>query len=130
MSFLQRDSQWFIVTWKEELDIFFRFLRNEEQMPEHLGAQSAVERISMLPIDQLIAESGKMKFLVELLDNLKAEGHRTLVFSMARRILDIVERVMTERVCIILNRGSRTDLKPPHDNNERSIQFRVMKLLA
>ena len=70
-------------------------------MPEHLGAQSAVERISMLPVDQLIAESGKMKFLVELLDNLKAEGHRTLVFSISRRILDIAERVMTERVCII-----------------------------
>ena len=78
-------------------------------MPEHLGAQSAVERISMLSVEQLTAESGKIKFLVELLDNLKAEGHRTLVFSMARRILDIVERVMTERVCIILNCSSRTE---------------------
>ena len=67
-------------------------------MPEHLGAQSAVERINKLPVEQLVAESGKMKFLVELLDNLKSEGHRTLVFSMARRILDIVERVMKERV--------------------------------
>ena len=71
-------------------------------MPEHLGAQSAVERINHLPVETLVAESGKMKFLVELLDNLKAEGHRTLVFSMARRILDILERVMTERVNIIL----------------------------
>ena len=78
-------------------------------MPEHLGAQSAVERISMLSVEQLTAESGKIKFLVELLDNLKAEGHRTLVFSMARRILDIVERVMTEQVCIILNCSSRTE---------------------
>lgn len=70
-------------------------------MPEHVRAQSAVDRINKLPVDQLIEESGKMKFLVELLDNLKAEGHRTLIFSMARRVLDIIERVMTEKVSTV-----------------------------
>ncbi len=52
----------------------------------------------MLPVDQLVAESGKMVFLVELLDNIRAEGHRALVFSMHRRVLDIIDRVMQERV--------------------------------
>ena len=51
------------------------------------------------PSDKVLTqESGKMVFLVSLLDNLKAEGHRCLVFSQSRKMLDIVQRVITRRV--------------------------------
>lgn len=54
--------------------------------------------VSHIPDGHLIRESGKMMFLVKLLDNLKEEGHRCLVFSSSRRMLDIVEKVMRGRV--------------------------------
>lgn len=51
------------------------------------------------PSDKVLTqESGKMVFLVSLLDNLKAEGHRCLVFSQSRKMLDIIQRVITHKV--------------------------------
>jgi hypothetical protein len=55
--------------------------------------------VSHVPDRLLIQESGKMMFLVKLLDNLKEEGHRCLIFSSSRRMLDIVEKVMRGKVC-------------------------------
>ena len=48
--------------------------------------------------ETLISESGKLVFLVELLDNLKSEGHRCLVFSLSRKVLDIIQKIMRNRV--------------------------------
>ena len=48
--------------------------------------------------ETLIAESGKLVFLVELLDNLKSEGHRCLVFSQSRKVLNIIQKIMRNRV--------------------------------
>ncbi|XP_077164333.1 DNA excision repair protein ERCC-6-like [Paroedura picta] len=45
----------------------------------------------------LIKESGKLRFLIALLDRLKEEGHQTLVFSQSRKMLDIIERILTHR---------------------------------
>uniref|UniRef100_A0A224Z1H0 DNA repair and recombination protein RAD54-like n=1 Tax=Rhipicephalus zambeziensis TaxID=60191 RepID=A0A224Z1H0_9ACAR len=45
----------------------------------------------------LLEESGKMTFVLELLTILKAEGHRTLLFSQSRKILDIISRILTNR---------------------------------
>ena len=53
----------------------------------------------------LIHESGKMLFLITLLDNLKAEGHRCLVFSQSRKMLDIIQRVIKHRVGWVINRS-------------------------
>ncbi|XP_058053055.1 DNA excision repair protein ERCC-6-like [Ahaetulla prasina] len=47
--------------------------------------------------EMLIQESGKLSFLVALLERLRDEGHRTLVFSLSRKMLDIIERVLTHR---------------------------------
>lgn len=47
--------------------------------------------------ETLMEESGKMKFLIRLLENLKNEGHRTLVFSLSRKILDMVHRILINR---------------------------------
>jgi len=42
----------------------------------------------------LISESGKLRMLVQLLGKHREEGHRTLVFSQSKRMLDIIERVL------------------------------------
>lgn len=46
----------------------------------------------------LTQESCKMVFLVALLENLRSEGHRCLVFSQSRKMLDIIQRVITHAV--------------------------------
>ncbi|XP_061494030.1 DNA excision repair protein ERCC-6-like [Rhineura floridana] len=45
----------------------------------------------------LIKESGKLRFLIALLENLQNEGHQTLVFSQSRKMLDIIECILTQR---------------------------------
>lgn len=45
----------------------------------------------------LIQESGKLMFLVDLLAKLREEGHQTLVFSLSRKMLDIIECILTQR---------------------------------
>ncbi len=51
------------------------------------------------PVEQLVQESGKLVFLVQLLQQLKNENHRTLVFSQSRKMLDIIEKVLNDKVC-------------------------------
>ena len=52
------------------------------------------------PVEQLVQESGKLVFLVQLLQQLKTEGHRTLVFSQSRKMLDIIQKVLKDKVCL------------------------------
>ncbi|XP_038559147.1 DNA excision repair protein ERCC-6-like [Micropterus salmoides] len=47
--------------------------------------------------DTLISESGKLVFLFALLERLREEGHRTLVFAHYRKVLDILERILVNR---------------------------------
>ncbi|KAM6427159.1 uncharacterized protein PHA67_003801 isoform 2-T4 [Liasis olivaceus] len=47
--------------------------------------------------EMLLQESGKLGFLVALLERLRDEGHRTLVFSQSRKMLDIIERILIHR---------------------------------
>ena len=58
----------------------------------------AANRIDLVSDDLLTEESGKMVFLMELLDNLKQTGHRCLVFSQSRKMLDMIQRVLSNRV--------------------------------
>ncbi|XP_062272841.1 DNA excision repair protein ERCC-6-like [Scomber scombrus] len=53
--------------------------------------------IANLPDDTLISESGKLVFLMALLEQLRQEGHRTLVFAHYRKVLDIIERILGNR---------------------------------
>ena len=48
--------------------------------------------------DLLIEESCKLKFALDLLDLLSSTGHRTLVFSTSRKILDFIQSMIGERV--------------------------------
>ena len=50
--------------------------------------------ISHISDNLLTMESGKVVFLISLLNNLRSENHRCLIFSQTRRMLDIVQKVM------------------------------------
>ncbi|XP_054852708.1 DNA excision repair protein ERCC-6-like [Eublepharis macularius] len=66
----------------------------ENEADELWGKNMHIEHISD---EILIEESGKVSFLIALLDRLQQEGHRTLVFSQSRKMLDIIERILTHR---------------------------------
>ncbi|XP_009088715.1 DNA excision repair protein ERCC-6-like [Serinus canaria] len=63
---------------------------------------SGMNKIDHLSDETVIQESGKMQFLVGLLERLREEGHRTLVFSQSRKMLDIIELVLSRRQFQIL----------------------------
>ena len=46
------------------------------------------------PVDELVKDSGKMIFLVRLMEELKKGKHRTLIFSQSRKMLDIIQKVL------------------------------------
>uniref|UniRef100_H2ZIQ9 DNA excision repair protein ERCC-6-like n=1 Tax=Ciona savignyi TaxID=51511 RepID=H2ZIQ9_CIOSA len=54
----------------------------------------AANRINNIPDTLLMEESGKLQFLIQLLIRLREEGHRTLVFSMSRKMLNIMQRIL------------------------------------
>ncbi|GBM73450.1 DNA excision repair protein ERCC-6-like [Araneus ventricosus] len=71
---------------------------DEEDLQRELNDESTYSSsIDNVTDEVLVAESGKMKFLIKLLENLKSEGHRTLVFSLSRRILDMINRILINR---------------------------------
>ncbi|XP_037264458.1 DNA excision repair protein ERCC-6-like [Falco rusticolus] len=70
---------------------------SEQDHSSEAGVFSGANKIDHLSDETLIQESGKMLFLVGLLERLREEGHRTLVFSQSRKMLDIIERVLSCR---------------------------------
>ncbi|XP_021403465.2 DNA excision repair protein ERCC-6-like [Lonchura striata] len=82
-------------------------LEEEEEDSEQDYRMEAVmfagkNKIDHLSDETVIEESGKMQFLVGLLERLREEGHRTLVFSQSRKMLDIIEFVLSRRQFQIL----------------------------
>jgi DNA helicase INO80 len=59
---------------------------------------------------RLLAESGKMKALDELLRKLKTEGHRVLIFSQMRKMIDILEEYMHARKYKMYRLDGSTDV--------------------
>ncbi|XP_061454864.1 DNA excision repair protein ERCC-6-like isoform X2 [Rhineura floridana] len=70
---------------------------NEPYDGENNGLSGMMRNIEHISDEILIEESGKLCFLVALLERLQEEGHRTLVFSQSRKMLDIIERILTCR---------------------------------
>ncbi|XP_010565403.1 PREDICTED: DNA excision repair protein ERCC-6-like [Haliaeetus leucocephalus] len=70
---------------------------SEQDHGTEAGTLSCANKIDHLSDETLIQESGKMLFLIGLLERLREEGHRTLVFSQSRKMLDIIERVLSRR---------------------------------
>uniref|UniRef100_A0A8C4SRV8 DNA excision repair protein ERCC-6-like n=1 Tax=Erpetoichthys calabaricus TaxID=27687 RepID=A0A8C4SRV8_ERPCA len=67
---------------------------NEDDLVENSGTAGKIDHLSD---ETLIQESGKLTFLIGLLERLKGEGNRTLVFSQSRKMLDIIHRVLVNR---------------------------------
>lgn len=44
---------------------------------------------------KVIEFSTKLQFLFKLLDNFRAEGHRVLIFSMSKKMLTVIENIIT-----------------------------------
>ncbi|XP_009981328.1 PREDICTED: DNA excision repair protein ERCC-6-like, partial [Tauraco erythrolophus] len=70
---------------------------SEQAHGSEAGVLSGANKIDHLSDETVIQESGKMLFLVGLLERLREEGHRTLVFSQSRKMLDIIEHVLSRR---------------------------------
>ncbi|EDL95870.1 similar to SNF2/RAD54 family protein (predicted) [Rattus norvegicus] len=64
---------------------------NEQEDASNMGS------IDHLSDNALMQESGKMIFLMALLERLQDEGHQTLVFSQSRQILNIIERLLKNK---------------------------------
>ena len=45
-------------------------------------------------IEEIISFSSKFQFLFELMKNLRAEGHRILIFSMSKKNLNLIESII------------------------------------
>lgn len=61
--------------------------------------------------EQFIKESGKLMFLVELLDDLKKNGHKMLVFSRSLKILDIINRILLNKNWKVARLDGRIKMK-------------------
>ncbi|NWH43271.1 ERC6L protein, partial [Fregata magnificens] len=70
---------------------------SEQDHRSEAGMLSGANKIDHLSDETVIQESGKMLFLVGLLERLREEGHQTLVFSQSRKMLDIIEHVLSRR---------------------------------
>ncbi|RWS25508.1 DNA excision repair protein ERCC-6-like protein, partial [Leptotrombidium deliense] len=47
--------------------------------------------------EQLIGESAKLEFCLHLLETLRKEGHKTLLFSQSTQMLDIIQQILVHR---------------------------------
>ena len=48
-------------------------------------------------VEDLINISVKTKFLFTLMSQLKREGHKVLIFSMSKKMLDLLELILTNK---------------------------------
>ncbi|XP_043968172.1 DNA excision repair protein ERCC-6-like isoform X2 [Gambusia affinis] len=68
-----------------------------DQNPQGDNDETDVKSIANVSDETLISESGKLVFLLALLERLREEGHRTLVFAHYRTVLDILQRILGNR---------------------------------
>ena len=85
-----------------------RMVEDELELPSSL--ESAATKIEALDDSVLVGEAGKMGVLISLVDHLRQDGHRSLIFSQSRKILDIIQKVLRNQVgCLMGCRQVQTD---------------------
>ncbi|KAK7474484.1 hypothetical protein BaRGS_00034238, partial [Batillaria attramentaria] len=67
---------------------------DEDELELPSSYESAVTKVEQLPDEVLVGEAGKMAFLLSLLNQLREDGHRCLIFSQSRKMLDIIQKVL------------------------------------
>ena len=55
--------------------------------------KTTVNNYNKLIIDGILNESSKLVFLYNLLENLNSEGHKVLIYSMSKVMINIIERI-------------------------------------
>lgn len=72
------------------------FLRNGYVNDEDIGYTSSSDETSILDVDKesLIERSGKLEILAKILPLWKKQGHRVLIFSQWKKMLDIIQLFM------------------------------------
>uniref|UniRef100_A0A6B2KWX3 DNA excision repair protein ERCC-6-like n=1 Tax=Arcella intermedia TaxID=1963864 RepID=A0A6B2KWX3_9EUKA len=68
-----------------------QLLRDEMQDCHDLHIRKSLENTN------IVEQSGKLTFLMNLLQNLKSEGHRPLIFSQSTKVLDIIQELLDEQ---------------------------------
>ena len=69
-------------------------IQDYDEEDDALHRKSAADQIHHMSNEELLAESGKLQMLMDLLKRLSMDGHRTLVFSQSRKMLDIIEKLL------------------------------------
>ncbi|XP_076472962.1 DNA excision repair protein ERCC-6-like [Babylonia areolata] len=76
-------------------------LHGQEMVSDELemasSLESAVTKIDSIDDEVLMREAGKMGVLVSLVDQLRREEHRALIFSQSRKMLDIIQKVLKNK---------------------------------
>lgn len=102
------------------------FLRNGFVNEEDIGDTSSDDDSSVIEIEQdnLIERSGKLEILAKILPLWKKQGHRVLIFSQWKKMLNIIQHFMNmqgykyERLDGNTNVGSRQNLVDKFNNDD------------
>ncbi|CAM6007180.1 unnamed protein product [Sphagnum balticum] len=81
---------------KSKLNNVVMQLRKNCNHPDLFTSQFG-DSLDYPPVDELVAQCGKLKLLDRLLKHLKDRGHKVLVFSQMTKVLDILEYYLGER---------------------------------
>jgi DNA excision repair protein ERCC-6 len=87
--------------------------------------------LQCMSVDNVLSQSAKLVVLVDLVQSLKEEGHRPLIFSQSTKMLDVIAFVLRHRAVL-----SRIDGRTPgkdrqrlvDDFNQEDSQYDVMLL--
>lgn len=82
----------------------------------HLVDKTTHSSICELGRRRLVEDSSKLHVLHDLLLRLQHPGHRTLVFSQSTKMLDIIQRVMSQKLTV-----SRIDGQTKEKDRQRSV---------
>eukprot|EP00930_Biecheleria_cincta_P046342 TRINITY_DN31958_c0_g1_i1.p1 TRINITY_DN31958_c0_g1~~TRINITY_DN31958_c0_g1_i1.p1 ORF type:complete len:1592 (+),score=415.02 TRINITY_DN31958_c0_g1_i1:431-4777(+) len=86
---------------KDSLDVSAGAVEEEEEAGTVSGAVEAMIQALPRHSEALLQQSAKLRCLAHMLPSLAARGHRTLVFSASKKMLDLIQ------VCCLKPRGLR-----------------------
>eukprot|EP00980_Cylindrotheca_fusiformis_P018597 scaffold6162_cov154-Cylindrotheca_fusiformis.AAC.7 len=69
-------------------------MRNRCGHPLLADGRHSSESIARTPVEFLKRQSSKLDSLCKLIEHLRSQGHKTLIFSQSTKMLDIIERVL------------------------------------
>ncbi len=68
-----------------------------KKMEKQFGLENVLSEIEekhqVMDVQALIEQSSKLQFLFTLMKNLQSEGHRLLIFSMSKKMLNLIEDI-------------------------------------